>query len=117
MWKEIEHRYPIIGQMAKDILSIPASGVGVERLFNTARDVCHYRRNRLNSNTIEIVMLVKYYEQLLTSTEETTPLNIENTLSIDIDEPPMDEQIISIKEDVEWETESDDESIIDTDSE
>jgi hypothetical protein len=29
----------------------------VERLFNTARDICHYRRRSLKSGTIEELML------------------------------------------------------------
>ncbi|KAJ5740168.1 hypothetical protein N7493_000040 [Penicillium malachiteum] len=37
--------------------SIPATGAGVERLFNTARDICHYRRGRIKSETIEELML------------------------------------------------------------
>lgn len=43
--------------MARDFLAIHASGVGVERLFNSARDICHYRRGRLEHNTIEKLML------------------------------------------------------------
>ncbi|KAI9840975.1 MAG: hypothetical protein M1837_001104 [Sclerophora amabilis] len=30
--------------MARDILAVPAAGVGVERLFNLARDMISYRR-------------------------------------------------------------------------
>lgn len=43
--------------MARDFLAVPASGVGVENLFSTARDVCHYRRNRLAPKTIEAIMI------------------------------------------------------------
>ena len=43
--------------MARDILSVPATGAGVERLFNTARDVCHYRRGRMKSETIQELMM------------------------------------------------------------
>lgn len=43
--------------MARDILSIPASGAGVERLFNCARDICHYRRGHLKPETIRELML------------------------------------------------------------
>ncbi|KAJ5318327.1 hypothetical protein N7476_004747 [Penicillium atrosanguineum] len=32
-------------------------GAGVERLFNTARDICHYRRGRIKSKTIEELIL------------------------------------------------------------
>jgi hypothetical protein len=52
-WKEHEHKYP----MARDILATPASGAGVERLFNYARDICHYQRGRLKPETIRELML------------------------------------------------------------
>jgi hypothetical protein len=41
------------------VLSIPATGAGVERLFNTARDICHYRRGSLNATTIQELMLYR----------------------------------------------------------
>jgi hypothetical protein len=56
-WKEHEHEYPVLARLARDILSIPASGAGVERLFNCARDVCHYRRGQLKPDTIRDLML------------------------------------------------------------
>lgn len=39
------------------MLSIPATGAGVERLFNSARDICHYRRGSLNATTIQDLMM------------------------------------------------------------
>lgn len=56
-WKEHEHEYPVLARIAWDILSTPASGAGVERLFNCARDVCHYRRGQLKPDTIKGLML------------------------------------------------------------
>ncbi|KAJ5249388.1 hypothetical protein N7524_011704, partial [Penicillium chrysogenum] len=56
-WRENHGRFPTIASLARDILVIPATGVGVERLFNTARDICHYRRGRMKSETIEELML------------------------------------------------------------
>jgi hypothetical protein len=56
-WKENETKYPILAQIARDIFSIPATGAGVERLFNSARDICHYRRGRLKASTIRDLML------------------------------------------------------------
>ncbi|KAJ5666538.1 uncharacterized protein N7477_008986 [Penicillium maclennaniae] len=41
----------------RDIFSIPATGAGVERLFNLARDICYYRRGRLNLTTIQDLMI------------------------------------------------------------
>lgn len=56
-WRDNQSRFPAIALLARDVLSIPATGAGVERLFNTARDICHYRRGRLKSETIEEIML------------------------------------------------------------
>lgn len=36
---------------------MPATGAGVERLFNSARDICHYRRGSLNEKTIQDLMM------------------------------------------------------------
>ncbi|KAJ5472073.1 hypothetical protein N7539_008642 [Penicillium diatomitis] len=41
-WKEHQQEFPSLAALARDILFIPASGAGVERLFNCARDICHY---------------------------------------------------------------------------
>ena len=38
-------------------MSIPATGAGVERLFNSAGDVCHYRRGSLNTETVRDIIL------------------------------------------------------------
>jgi hAT family C-terminal dimerisation region len=56
-WKKHEDEFPILARIARDILSIPASGAGVERLFNCARDICHYRRGQLKAETIKDLML------------------------------------------------------------
>lgn len=56
-WRDNEYRFPAIAALARDILSILATGAGVERLFNTARDICHYRRGRMKSETIEEIMM------------------------------------------------------------
>ena len=59
IWKNIEHKYFIIVLMTKNILSISASDIDVEQIFNTAHDVCHYYQNHLNSDTIKMIMLIK----------------------------------------------------------
>ena len=56
-WKEHQHEFPVLASLARDILAIPASGAGVERLFNCARDICHYRRGQLKPETIRDLML------------------------------------------------------------
>lgn len=57
-WKSRQSCWPVLTQMARDFLSVASSGVGVERLFNSSRDVCHYRRARLNPSTVRVIMIV-----------------------------------------------------------
>lgn len=54
-WRENQSRFPAIAALARDVLAIPATGAGVGRLFNTARDIC--RDRQLNSDVIEELML------------------------------------------------------------
>ena len=64
LWKKINKKYFIIVQMIKNIFSIFTFDVDIKQLFNTARNVCHYHQNCLNANTIEIIILLKWYEKL-----------------------------------------------------
>lgn len=57
-WRDHEHRFPVLAALARDFLSVPATGAGVERLFNSARDICHYRRGSLQLSTIQDLMLL-----------------------------------------------------------
>ena len=46
------------------------SDVDIEQFFNIARNVCHYHQNHLNADTIEIIILLKWYEKLKLATAE-----------------------------------------------
>jgi hypothetical protein len=52
---------PGLAAIARDILCIPAAGVGLERTFNQSRDVCHYRRGRLAPLTIRAQMISNFH--------------------------------------------------------
>jgi hypothetical protein len=56
-WRDHQDEFPTMAKIARDVLSIPANGAGVERLFNSARDVCHYRRGSLQPQTISDLMM------------------------------------------------------------
>ncbi|KAJ6125925.1 hypothetical protein N7471_010418 [Penicillium samsonianum] len=56
-WKGHQHEFPMLASVARDVLSIPATGAGVERLFNSARDICHYRRGSLKPTTIRDLVM------------------------------------------------------------
>jgi hypothetical protein len=59
-WKDHEHEFPALANLARDILSIPATGAGIEKLFNSARDICHYCRGSLNASTIQELIMFMY---------------------------------------------------------
>ncbi len=67
---------PSLAQMAKDILAIPVAGVGVERIFSIARQICSYQRNRLDAETIMQLMIVRSFDRLMAIDE---PDNKRNT--------------------------------------
>ena len=73
-WRNNQTKYPILARIARDLFSIPATGVGVERLFNTARDICHYRRGRLSSSTIKDLMVYNRTIKFDMDTEELNQL-------------------------------------------
>ena len=60
-WPTLESSYPNLALMAKDVLAVPASGVGVEREFNSARDLITYRRCRMKPELIEDLMVIKHH--------------------------------------------------------
>ncbi|KAI9037296.1 uncharacterized protein KD926_000658 [Aspergillus affinis] len=61
-WKDHQHEFPILASLARDILTTPASGSCVERLFNSARNICHYRRDSLKPETIRDLMIISTRE-------------------------------------------------------
>ena len=72
-WRNNQTKYPTLARIARDLFSIPATGAGVERLFNTARDICHYRRGRLSSSTIKDLMV---YNRTIKFDIDTEELNL-----------------------------------------
>lgn len=57
-WREMQSQYPQVASIARDFLAVPAAGVGVERLFNSARDIISYRRHNLKPATIRLLMML-----------------------------------------------------------
>ena len=120
MWKNIEHKYFTIALITKNILSISASDVDVKWIFNTAHDVCHYYWNCLNSDTIKMIMLMKWYEklELWKFRKNSDSSNKKKRTEAETDEVWIDEQSVTIiQEMIEWKTENNDENVLDTDDE
>jgi hypothetical protein len=80
-WKNNQARFPILALMARDFLAIPVSGVGVESLFNTCRDICHYRRSRLDPSTIHHLMLLVLTDRFMLKDDYHAPRDDADTMS------------------------------------
>ncbi len=59
----------VMTQFAKDILAISTADIEVECLFNMTWDVIIYCWNWLNSDIIENIMLIKYYDMFILAAE------------------------------------------------
>jgi hypothetical protein len=59
-WKSQKTQYSFFVKMTKDVLAISCSNVEVKRFFNLAKDVIIYKIKRLNFQTIETMMIIKY---------------------------------------------------------
>lgn len=84
-WQANETTFPQLSQVAKDVLSVPIAQVGVERVFNVAKDVIGDRRHRLATRTIRQIMVLK----------DTIPQEMERSVQTQVgvedEEPPCDE--------------------------
>ena len=69
-WSQNANQYPALAKMAKRILAVPISSVGVERVFSVARDVLPYRRNRLSGGMIKTLLICKYADKGIWAAEE-----------------------------------------------
>lgn len=93
-WKRCQPMWPGLAQMAQDVLAVPATSVGVERMFNMARDICHYRRGHLKPDTIRDLMLFKHFNRETLSTSPADPTNSDR----DFDEASRDIQTVKLHE-------------------
>jgi len=58
-WKFHEQQLPNLGLRARDYLSVPATSVLSEQAFSVAGDIVTKKRNRLEANSVRLLMLTK----------------------------------------------------------
>ena len=61
-WKMQQADFPGLLYIVQDVLCTPAAGVGTERVFNSTRDICYFRRVQMLPVTICILTIVYYFE-------------------------------------------------------
>ncbi|KAL2935017.1 putative AC transposase, partial [Bienertia sinuspersici] len=62
-WKNHSSKFPVLVRIAKDILAIPASTIASESAFSAGRRVLDEKRSRLSSESIEICVCKKDWDQ------------------------------------------------------
>ena len=71
-WKNQQQYFSKLFAMIKNVLVVSCVEVEVERLFNLARNVIIYHRDRLNVDTIETIMIIKFAVLKKSSNESTS---------------------------------------------
>lgn len=80
-WRENEATYPVIAEIARIYLAIPASQATCERSFSTSKRVCSDARTSLTASNVEKLTLLKQNANALyeyeTAVEEEAALEME----------------------------------------
>lgn len=58
-WKALEGRFPVVSQMARDVLAIPISTVASESLFSIGGRVLDIYRSSLKAETAEVLVCLR----------------------------------------------------------
>lgn len=51
--------YPIVAQIARDYLAIPATSAASERVFSNGSDIITKKRNRLSPSTVRYLLCLR----------------------------------------------------------
>ncbi|OQE12100.1 hypothetical protein PENVUL_c001G06102 [Penicillium vulpinum] len=91
-------------RLARDLLSVPATGAGVDILFSSAQDICHYRRGSLHEATIQDLMMYMCSEKFTLSSQQLSDIEkpIESQEALEEHLAPIsDDEEVKQSEDVE----------------
>ncbi len=58
-WKEKQHQFPILSNIAKQVCAIPASNTSIERLFSAAKNTVNENRTNLGSERINQLLFLQ----------------------------------------------------------
>ena len=58
-WASRAYDYPIMSQMARDYLAIPATSAASERVFSNGGDIITKKRNRLAPDTLRFLLCLR----------------------------------------------------------
>ncbi|CAG7970169.1 unnamed protein product [Penicillium salamii] len=55
-----QRKWPVLARLTQDLLSIPTTKAGTERLFTIAQNICHSRKRPLNESTMRDLVMYAY---------------------------------------------------------
>lgn len=58
-WKNNCNRFPVLSNIARKMLAIPASSAGVERVFSVTGCISRARRSKINAENVSRLLMVR----------------------------------------------------------
>ena len=89
-WKEKESQFPILGAMARDLLTVQASTVASESAFSASGRVISPRRTKLTPLSVEVCLCLKDY---LDGVERVQHISLLEGESLRVEQEIHDEEI------------------------
>ncbi len=101
-WRDNVSNYSRLTQMTKNVLSCSIFSVDIEWTFSLARRVCQWDWSQMTSESVEQIMLFKYYNHIMNLNSEKTIIEAWDIYRREEDEDNMiDESDDSFKTDLQ----------------
>ncbi len=101
-WRDNVSNYSRTTQMTKNVLSCSIFSVDIEWTFSLARRVCQWDWSQITSESVEQIMLFKYYNHIMNLNSEKTIIKAWDIYRREEDEDNMiDESDDSFKTDLQ----------------
>ncbi len=101
-WRDNVLNYSRLTQMTKNVLSCSIFSIDIEWTFSFARRVCWWNWSQITSESVEQIMLLKYYNHIMNLNSEKTIIEAWNIYRREEDEDnAIDESDDSFKTDLQ----------------
>ncbi len=101
-WRDNVLNYSRLTQMTKNVLSCSIFSIDIEWTFSFARRVCWWNWSQITSESVEQIMLLKYYNHIMNLNSEKTIIEAWNIYRREEDEDnAIDESDDSFKIDLQ----------------
>ncbi len=85
-WRDNVSNYSRLTQMIKNVLSCSIFSIDIEWTFSLARRVCRWNWSQMTSESVEQIMLLKYYNCIMNLNSEKTIIEAWNIYRREEDE-------------------------------